>query len=129
MLTEGYVARTALLVYVIVLVGFLIALCSTIGVFAAFMAIASWRSKVPAEERRYLTSDAHLAHLGGLAAVLPGPVFASVWAMLFVAEWPSVKQHLEPIYFWTPIASGTLAFLFWIAYTLATSVKVKVDPG
>jgi hypothetical protein len=129
-LTLAYLQRTDLLVYVIVVVGALIALCSSLAVFAAFMAISSWRGKVPEGERQFLTSDATLAHLGGLAAVLPGPVLASVWVMLFAAEWPSFSKHLSLVYLITPLAVFVITFLWWLWYTIHTyHVRMSTAPG
>lgn len=129
-LTLAYVQRTDLLVYVIIVAGALIALCSSLGVFAAFMAISSWRNKVKESDRTYLTSDATLAHLGGLAAVLPGPVLASVWVMLFTAEWPSFSSHLSGVYIATPLVVFAITFLCWLWYTIHTySVHLSVKPG
>lgn len=129
-LTLAYIQRTDLLVYVIIVAGALIALCSSLGVFAAFMAISSWRRKVKEADRQFLTSDATLAHLGGLAAVLPGPVFASLWVMLFTAEWPSFSKHLSVVYLTTPLIVFAITFLGWLWYTIHTyRVHLSIDPG
>ena len=126
-LTAEYLERTSLLIYVIVVAGFLIALCTSLGVLAAFMAISSWRKKVKESERRFLTSDATLAHLGGLAAVLPGPVLASIWVMLFAAEWPILSKHLGVGYLIIPIAVAVATFLWWLIYTFIT--YSRREPG
>jgi hypothetical protein len=129
-LTLAYLEQISLLVYVIIFAGFLIALCSSLGVFAAFVAISSWRKKVKQEEREFLTSDASLAHLGGLAAVLPGPVLASIWVMLCIAEWPSLSKYLTNWYLATPLVIAAITFSLWIWYTLATyRVKLSSESG
>lgn len=129
-LTLAYLQRTDLLVYVIIVAGALIALCSSLGVFAAFMAIASWRNKVTEPDRKYLTSDATLAHLGGLAAVLPGPVLASIWVMLFAAELPSFSKRLSFTYLATPVVVFGITFLLWLWYTVRTyDVHLSGKPG
>jgi uncharacterized membrane protein len=119
-LTPAYLERTNLLIYVIVVAGFLIALCTSLGVFAAFMAISSWRAKVKESEREFLTSDATLAHLGGLAAVLPGPVLASIWIMLLTAEWSNLSTHLGTFYMAAPVVVSVVTFLLWLRYTAVT---------
>jgi hypothetical protein len=129
-LTAAYLDGTSLLVYVIVVAGFMIALCSSLGVFAAFVAISSWRQKVPQSERLFLTSDATLANLGGLAAILPGPVLASVWVMLFTSEWPSVSKHVSMVYLAAPLVVAVVTVVWWVWYTLATyGVRLSTDPG
>src|SRR5436309_10710862 len=70
-LPDVYISERNTLVYVITVAGSLIAACSTIGVFAAFLAIARWRQEVQEGQRKYLTSRSLLAGFGGLAAVLP----------------------------------------------------------
>lgn len=119
-LTLEYIQRTDLLIYVIIIAGALIALCSSLGVLAAFMAISSWRSKVKAADRQFLTSNATLAHFGGLAAMLPGPMFASIWVMLFTAEWPNLSTQLNRTYLITPVVVFAITFLCWLGYTIYT---------
>lgn len=119
-LQAAYMERTGLLVYVIAVAGLLIALCSSMGVFAAFMAVHSWRKKVKETEREFLTSDATLAHLGGLAAVLPGPVLASIWVILLKAEWSTILS-LSRFNLWTPVAVAVITSVVWLMYTIWTS--------
>jgi uncharacterized membrane protein len=127
-LDKDYLARTDLLVYLIAIAGLLIAVCSFIGVFAAFMAIVSWRSKVLADQRRYLTSDARWAFCGGLAAFLPGPVLACIWVLLLGAEWPLTR--LTPVQFWSPIVVAALTFVGWLGYTWhAFSLRTVGEEG
>jgi hypothetical protein len=128
-LQPAYIERTSLLVYVIAGAGLLIAFCSSMGVCAAFMAVHSWRKKVKESEREFLTSDATLAHLGGLAAVLPGPVLASIWVILLKAEWSTILS-LSRFNLLTPIAVTLTTFLLWLIYTIKTyGVKVSTDRG
>ncbi len=128
-LTPAYLEETCLLVYAIVVAGLLISLCSSMGVFAAFMAISSWRKKVKTTEREFLTSDAALAHLGGLAAVLPGPVLASIWVTLFLAEWPVLSSRLSTFNFYTPLIVVAVTFLLWLLCTLITYFKITKEQG
>lgn len=127
-LTSAYLQQNALLVYVILVAGFLIALCSAIGVFAALMAVRRWRKTVRSAQRALLMSGARLAHLGGLAAVLPGPVFASIWVMLFISECPFMLTHLTRSQLITPLAVTGATVFWWLLYTLATH-RVQLSKG
>lgn len=119
-LPAAYIAQTSLLAYGIMFAGFLIASCSSLGVFAAFMAISSWRKKVNQAERTLLTSGAGLAHLGGLAAILPGPVLASIWALLFTTEWPNLSKNLNAFYLAAPLVITALVLLCWALHVMTT---------
>lgn len=128
-LTAAYLEQTSLLAYAIVFAGFLITLCSSLSVFAAFMAISGWRKKVHPSDRELLTSEAVVAHLGGLAAVLPGPVLASVWGMLFIAEWPNLSKNLSGVYLATPLVMAAITFLWWVRYVRVTySRELSIEP-
>ncbi len=130
LLTPTYLVQSYLLVYVIIIAGFLIAICTSMGVFAAFVAISSWRRKVKPLDREFLTSHAALAHLGGLAAVLPGPVLASIWVLLFVTEWPGLSKYLSPFYIFAPLIVVAATFLVWLLYTLVSyRLRLSIEPG
>jgi hypothetical protein len=110
---ERFLNRIDLLVYLIAVVGLLNALCVFSGVFAAFMAIPSWRQKVEEEEQQFLTADFKWNLLGGNASFVPAPVFAWVWITLLVAEWPLRVTHFQ---FWGPIVVAALTFALWAWY-------------
>lgn len=112
----GYEETTARLVYYISSIGLAIATCSFIGVLAAFFAIRAWKAAVREGERRGLTSKARIAHFGGLAAILPGPVIAAVWAILLAAEWSRISKTLSTVEIWTPIGVALLTGVTWFLF-------------
>jgi hypothetical protein len=125
-LPDAYIARTQLLIYILVITGFMMALCSFIGVVAAFVAIAKWRSRVSVEERRNLTSGVVWNFFGGLAAFLPGPVIASIWILLLTSEWPLDKLSL--FQFWTPPTVAAVTLLIWAIY-VKTAFADRLSAG
>lgn len=115
-LLEPYLQRTSSLVYFIALVGILIAVCSFVGVLAAFFAIRAWKSYVPEDLRSGLTSKARIAHSGGLAAVLPGPVIASIWGLLLASEWATISGHLSQATIWIPLCVSFFVIATWFLF-------------
>jgi hypothetical protein len=83
-----YQHETYLLGYLICLAGFVIALCSSIGVCAAFSAIQAWKAEVEMDATDHLTSRPKIDFFGSLAAFLPGPVLMSFWILLFAEDRP-----------------------------------------
>ena len=82
------------------MVEILIAACSFIGLRAASVAIRAWKSYViPQRDRLRLTSIFGTALFGGLAAILPAPVIASVWGILLWIEWRRIAFLRWACYF------------------------------
>jgi hypothetical protein len=114
-LARTFTEQTGLLVYLITIAGILIGTCTTIGVFAAFSAIRYWRNNVSAVGRKFLTAEAHLVSLGGMAAALPGPVLTSIWVVLLINEWPHLSGLRWPLLI-TPFFVAIVTLLGWRRY-------------
>lgn len=112
----AYLERTASLVYFISVIGIAISLCSFIGVVAAFFAIRAWSRHVDRSQRAHLTSRTRIALFGGLAAILPSPIIASIWISLLASEWPTISRNLAPITVWTPIAVTSVVVVVWLLF-------------
>ena len=114
-LARTFLEQTGLLIYLITIAGILIGTCTTIGVFAAFSAIRYWRTHVKKVERKFLTAEAHLVSLGGIAAALPGPVLTSIWIVLLINEWPHLSGLRWPLLI-TPFFVAIVTLLGWRRY-------------
>jgi hypothetical protein len=108
-----YLKCTSALIFFIAGVGFLIAVCSFAGVFAAFFAIRKWRSFAPKDGRTELTSRSFIAWTGGVASVLPAPVVASVWVLLLTSEWARISSHISAVTLFVPVAVTALVVVIW----------------
>jgi hypothetical protein len=114
---HDYLRSTHLLVFAIATIGAVVALCTSMGIFAAFTAIRCWRERVPdLDQRHQLMPEYWIARLAGLAALLPGPVLLSIWTVLFLSEWPGFRAYLSTRDVGIPAAAAAATFVAWLLY-------------
>jgi hypothetical protein len=116
----GYLRSSHLLVYVIITIGGAVSLSTTVGIFAAFMAIRAWRDRVDPGYQHRIMAEYWIVRLAGLAAMLPGPVLLSIWLILFISEWSGLRDYLTPLDVGLPILAAVLTSLVWLAYVRGT---------
>lgn len=114
--TSPYVDIASSLLYFIPLIGIVIGVCSFVGVLAAFFAIRAWKYSVSNQgERSTLTSRTKIAHLGGVASVMPAPIIASIWSLLLYEEHDQIAGLPHYIVI-VPLGVGAATAMVWVCF-------------